>query len=182
MNRKQVASLCFLVVESGDMQQVLRRLLQDLGAARIGMARTDAEARRRVLADKPDVLIVAHRPPAIDGIALARWLRAAAEPGMQEAAIIMTTAHTAPAQVHAARDAGVNAFLAKPISIEALDRRLAAAVANRRPFVRTAGFVGPDRRRSDPAGYAGPRRREGERPMAPDEPDDDAASIAELDI
>lgn len=182
MNRKQIASLRFLVAESGDMQQVLRRLLVDLGASRIGLARADEEARRRILTDKPDVVIVAHRPPAIDGVALTRWIRAAAAPAIQEAAVIMTTAQTEPAQVRAARDAGVNAFLARPVSIEALDRRITAAVAGRRPFVRAADYAGPDRRRTDAADYAGPRRRDGERPAAPPPHEDDATDLAELDI
>jgi len=182
MNRKQIASLQFLVAESSDMQQVLRRLLTDLGAARIGLARADDEARRRILTDKPDVVIVAHRPPAIDGIALTRWIRAAAAPAIQEAAVIMLTARTEPALVHAARDAGVSAFLAKPVSIEALDRRITAAVTARRPFVRAADYVGPDRRRNDAADYAGPGRRDGERTAISPPPEDDATDLAELDI
>jgi hypothetical protein len=28
-----------------------------------------------------------------------------------------------------------------------------------RPFIRTAGYFGPDRRRHNPADYSGPRRR-----------------------
>ena len=53
-----------------------------------------------------------------------------------------------------ARDAGVNEFLAKPISAKALYQRFAANIDNPRPFIRTKHYFRPDGRRQ----YTGPPR------------------------
>jgi two-component system, chemotaxis family, chemotaxis protein CheY len=58
-----------------------------------------------------------------------------------------------------ARDAGVNEFLAKPLTARGVIERIHQVVENPRPFVRSDDYFGPDRRRrADPA-YRGPKRR-----------------------
>jgi hypothetical protein len=61
--------------------------------------------------------------------------------------------------VSAAIDAGVNTFLAKPISARSLADHVSAALNDRRSYIRTSSFFGPDRRRRTPPDYAGPFRR-----------------------
>ena len=57
-----------------------------------------------------------------------------------------------------ARDAGINEFLAKPVSVKAVMTRLTSVIENPRPYVRTKLYFGPCRRRR--AGeYQGPERR-----------------------
>ena len=51
--------------------------------------------------------------------------------------------------VREARDAGANGFLAKPISVDVLRKRLTATLAENREFIRSNGYTGPDRRRRD---------------------------------
>ena len=58
----------------------------------------------------------------------------------------MLTGFTELHRVKQARDAGVTAFLAKPISAAALYRRLCTVIDDQRPFVRVGDFIGPDRR------------------------------------
>ena len=71
----------------------------------------------------------------------------------------MVTGHTERARVEAARDAGVTEFLAKPITTQNLLTRLIEVVERPRPFIRCAGYFGPDRRRHKAEDYAGPWRR-----------------------
>ena len=74
--------------------------------------------------------------------------------------IIMLSAFTEAFRITEARDAGVNEFLAKPVSPKALYQRIVAVIEKPRPFVRTATYFGPCRRRQTlgpPAGY--PERR-----------------------
>ena len=74
--------------------------------------------------------------------------------------IIMLTGFTELHRVKQARDTGVTAFLAKPISAAALYRRLCTVIDDHRPFVRVGDFFGPDRfalRRE--ASYLGVERR-----------------------
>ena len=54
------------------------------------------------------------------------------------------------ADVHEARNAGVDEFLAKPVDARRLLDRIVAAVARSRPFVESEAYVGPDRRRAEP--------------------------------
>jgi DNA-binding response OmpR family regulator len=80
----------------------------------------------------------------------------------------MLSGHTELQRICEARDAGVNEFLAKPISARALYSRMMSLIANPRPFVRTATYFGPDRRRRDvgpPEGVA--ERRGTGRPYPP---------------
>ena len=69
-----------------------------------------------------------------------------------------------------ARDVGVNEFLSKPVTARGVLERIAQVVDNPRPFVRSAGYFGPDRRRRADPNYNGPRRRASDRGSA-DQPD-----------
>jgi two-component system, chemotaxis family, chemotaxis protein CheY len=75
--------------------------------------------------------------------------------------IIMLSGHSEKNRVMQARDAGVTEFLAKPIAAKALYERILSVVLNPRPFIRTATFFGPDRRRNVNPNYFGPERRKG---------------------
>ena len=57
------------------------------------------------------------------------------------------SAFTERGQVAAARDAGANAFLAKPVSARDIYDHLTAVVEANRAFVRAEHYAGPDRRR-----------------------------------
>jgi hypothetical protein len=61
------------------------------------------------------------------------------------------------------RDAGVDEFLAKPISPLAMRQRLEMVVETPRPFIDCSVYLGPCRRRKNPADYYGAKRRAGER-------------------
>lgn len=84
----------------------------------------------------------------------------------------MLTGYTEHQQVVEARDAGVNEFLAKPISAKPLYQRLAAIIDNPRSFVRTKSYFGPDRRRQNlgpPRGISERRKDELARAAASEE-------------
>lgn len=61
--------------------------------------------------------------------------------------IVVVTAYTELQHVTRARDCGVNEYLAKPVSAKSIYARICSLVDNVRPFIRCAGFFGPDRRR-----------------------------------
>jgi DNA-binding response OmpR family regulator len=77
------------------------------------------------------------------------------------ARIVMMSRCTKCRQVLAARDAGVDALLVKPLSRAGLLAGIRAVIDNPRPFSRTEGYFGPDRRRKQ-IGHDGPERRKGE--------------------
>ncbi len=101
----------------------------------------------------------------LDGIDFVKLVRTARDSPNPYVPIIMLSGYTEYRRVVEARDAGVNEFLAKPISAKALYQRFAAIIDNPRPFIRTESYFGPDRRRQN----MGPPRGSAERRAAPEE-------------
>ncbi len=73
--------------------------------------------------------------------------------------IIMLTGHTDLHRVCEDRDAGVNEFLAKPISVQTLCSRLVSLIEYPRPFIRTKTYFGPCRRRRNLGAPRGMKER-----------------------
>ena len=70
----------------------------------------------------------------------------------------MLTGHTALDHVMQARDAGINEFIAKPVSVKTMISRLSSIIEHPRPYVRTTVYFGPCRRRRQDE-HRGPERR-----------------------
>jgi DNA-binding response OmpR family regulator len=102
--------------------------------------------------------------PIFDGLELIQMIRQPGGNSNPFVPIVMLTGHTERTRVTAARDAGITEFLAKPISAKGLYQRIFSIVAHPRPFIKTATYFGPDRRRTMNSTYAGPERRRGGEP------------------
>jgi two-component system chemotaxis response regulator CheY len=63
--------------------------------------------------------------------------------------VIVLTASSDLETVAAARDAGANEFLARPLVLGRLLTRLTHTMSQPRPFVRSEGYIGPERRRKE---------------------------------
>lgn len=113
----------------------------------------------RIAVSRPDILVinsVGRLPSALTIARAIRDRRAFPDPFM---AIIMVMANVTRERVLLARDAGVDEFLAFPFSPKALYQRIASIVLDRRGFVATPTYFGPDRRRGAMAQYLGANRR-----------------------
>jgi two-component system, chemotaxis family, chemotaxis protein CheY len=153
------AEISALIVEdNAHMRAIIFTLLHALGVPDIRQAADGAEAHALLSQWRPDLIIVDQNMKPVNGIEFARSLRRL-QGGSFDTPIIMLTAHTERTVVEAARDAGVDEILAKPISAKALLARINAVTYERRGFVRSEQFVGPDRRRRTPRNYIGPKRR-----------------------
>ncbi|MDX2235388.1 MAG: response regulator [Hyphomonadaceae bacterium] len=148
-----------IVDDNAHMRTIVYTLLHALGVADIRQASDGAEANILLEEWRPDVIIVDQNMQPMNGTAFSRMLRRTSQ-NCYDTPIIMLTAHTERSIVEAARDAGIDEILAKPISAKALLARLNAVTHERRAFVRAPGYIGPDRRRRTKANYMGPRRRE----------------------
>jgi two-component system chemotaxis response regulator CheY len=161
MPKANLSQLSVLIVDdSPHMRRLLNAMLGAMGLTKINTAEDGAEALKTIAADPPDIVVTDADMRPMDGIELVRRLRAGENPDDPHTPVIMVTGHCERSWVEDARDVGVDEFLAKPITAEALHRRLAEVILNPRPFVRTEEYVGPDRRRRDNAAYRGPKRRE----------------------
>jgi two-component system, chemotaxis family, chemotaxis protein CheY len=71
----------------------------------------------------------------------------------------MIKGHSNRDLVNQARDAGVTEFMVKPVTAKSLFDRIVSIIDRPRPFVRTKGFFGPDRRRTRGKPFVGENRR-----------------------
>jgi CheY-like chemotaxis protein len=149
-----------LVVDDNKQMRVLvRELLRALEMRVCDEAADPEEGLKLLKSLRHDLVITDLAMGKMDGIAFARRIRTMPENPHPTVPIIMMTGHAEMSRVAAAIDAGVNTFLAKPISARSLAEHVSAALNDRRPFVRTATFYGPDRRRRESPDYQGPFRR-----------------------
>ncbi len=83
--------------------------------------------------------------------------------------ILLTAGRVSREVVEAARDAGADGFLAKPIDETVFGNSVAAVLKRPRKFVESGVYRGPERRRRERP-YDGPKRRQPAEPAAgPDE-------------
>jgi len=149
-----------IVEDNAHMRTLLRSLLNALGIGEICEAVDGGQAFTDLHRVKPDLVLTDLSMKPVDGIVFTQQIRNSPESPNPYLPVVMITGHTERERVLAARDAGVTEFLAKPITAQNLFLRIAEIVDRPRPFVRCAGYFGPDRRRHDDAFHPGPWRRQ----------------------
>jgi CheY-like chemotaxis protein len=155
------SGLTALVVDENSYQRSISiDLLRTMGFRRIFAASNTASAWDQLLATDPNIILVEWIKGATDGLDFVRRIRQSEEAPNRAVKIFMLTARGALTEVETARRAGVDGYLRKPISALALQQRVRLVVNKPQPFVVTASYVGPCRRRDRPgAKYTGPLRR-----------------------
>jgi CheY-like chemotaxis protein len=94
-----------------------------------------------------------------DQAELMRRLRRVGLRSVQEIPVIAILARADMDTVLLARDSGVNAVLARPLSAAQLLDKLSWAISTDIPFIRSQEYIGPDRRRFRGVEYDGQERR-----------------------
>mgnify|MGYP003575878918 CR=1 FL=1 len=141
------------------MRAITAAVLQSAGIRKLREA-TDGAAALEVLREHPvDLVIVDFNMFPLDGVEFTRLVRNSPDSANPYLPIIMMTGHSEKSRVYEARDAGVTEFVVKPITAKAILDRIQAVIFRPRPFVKTDGYFGPDRRRVQSTTYAGPWRR-----------------------
>lgn len=163
----------FLVVDdSAFSRSIVKLILRTLGAepANIHETANGFDALKALETFKPDIAIVDYMMESMDGIELTKTIRRKEGVKFQTIPIIMLSAYSEMGLVSKARNAGVNEYLAKPVSVEDLYLRIEEVIRRPRKFVFAENFCGPDRHRHPDEDYDGPRRRESDRQNEVDEP------------
>ena len=161
MTGVDLSALDVLVVDDHvPMRRILKSVLDHFGIVKVREARDGTEALTVLATFKPDVVITDYLMDPMDGVELTQAIRDGDTPLSPFTPIIMVSAFTEMERIFKARDAGINEFLAKPISARLLFYRLRAVAEKPRPYVRTSDFFGPDRRRRAFDGYGIERRSE----------------------
>ncbi len=141
------------------MRTLVSSVLTAIGVGHVTECADSTEALDALNKTAVDIAIIEHRLSPIDGLELARRVRDAGASAHAYLPIIMLTGSVSRDLVLQARDAGINEFVAKPMTAQALLNRLNAVIFRPRAFVKTADYFGPDRRRKQDELYEGPWRR-----------------------
>jgi len=153
--------LKILVVDDNHhMRVLLTEILRAIGVKHIFEASDGAQGLQMMKGHDVDIIMTDLSMQPLDGIDFTRLIRRSKDSPNQMCPIIMITGHSTLQRVHAARDAGVNEFLAKPLTAKGVIERITQVIDNPRPYVKTEDYFGPDRRRRADPNYQGPFRRE----------------------
>jgi len=147
-----------VVDDNAHMRKLVVTILQAFGTLQIFEAASGEQALALMRDAQPDVIVLDWVMEGMSGLEFAKEVRTSPNTPNPFVPIIMLTGHTALDHVRQARDAGVNEFLAKPVSVKAILTRLIAVIEHPRPYVRTKAYFGPCRRRRGDE-YRGPERR-----------------------
>ena len=90
---------------------------------------------------------------------LVRFLRTHPKSPARRLPIIVASTRAHAGDIAAARDLGVHAYVAKPVSAADLYQHVATVLRHPRRFIEGPTYTGPDRRRPHPQPYHGPERR-----------------------
>ena len=148
-----------VVDDNAHMRKLVAAILRAFGVLDIYEAADGERAWTLLREAQPDVIVLDWMLEGMSGLDFTIKLRTSAETPNPFVPIIMLTGHTHIDRVRQARDAGVNEFLAKPVSVNALLSRLISVIEHPRPYVRTKSYFGPCRRRRIADQYGGPERR-----------------------
>lgn len=160
MTEYNIERLNVLVVDDNrHMRFLVRMILKSLGVRDIMEAEEGESAIKTLSNFDADIVICDWNMQPMDGIAFTREMRSGSDSPNRYVPIILLTGHTELTRVREARDAGVNEFLAKPISATSIYSRIRSIIEKPRQFIRAEGYFGPDRRRRDTKDYPGPFRR-----------------------
>ena len=149
-----------VVDDNAHMRKLVVTIFQAFGTLQIYEAENGERALAILREANPDVVILDWMMEGMSGLDVIKQIRTAPNTPNPFVPVIMLTGHTHITHVRQARDAGVNEFLAKPVSVNALMKRLISVIEHPRPYVRTKAYFGPCRRRREEE-YRGPERRAG---------------------
>jgi CheY-like chemotaxis protein len=145
---KLVRSLGVLVVEDNVyMRKVIRNLLTTIGIKHVTEASDGLEGLEAIRQVTPDVVLLDWEMPLLNGAELVRIVRSPGVFPTPDLPIVVLSAHGERWRVVEAMRLGVNEYLVKPVSAQALYARMVAIVTNPRPIVQRDGYYGPQPRR-----------------------------------
>lgn len=144
----EISRLKVLIVDDHmTIRRMLGQIMYELGVKEFQTAENGKDALEVLEDFRPDIVILDHVMEPIDGTMLTRIIRAGGAPCHNQVPIIMISGHTSRELIEGARDAGINEFLAKPLSIQTITSRIKSVLAAPRDFVDAQDYYGPDRRR-----------------------------------
>lgn len=148
------------------MMGILSGILRSFRFQSVNVLGNSEEAWTRLTGEqrlKADIILIDWNAHPLNGETFVRQLRRADNHALAETPVIAIIANADRDVVFAARDSGCNVVLLRPFSAaQLLDKVMWTLGQEDTPFIRSEGYVGPDRRRFRAAEYLGEKRRIGE--------------------
>lgn len=158
-----------LVAEDNEHFRLLvRTVLKALGIRHVEEATDGAGAFERLRAFPADLVIADWKMAPMNGLDFARAVRLDAGSPNPFLPMIMISGYADARLMADARDAGINEFMAKPISARMLMARVVVVLQRPKAFVRAGGYFGPDRRRRPMVHWGSERRLKQEAFITPE--------------
>lgn len=155
-----IATQSVLVADAvSHTRNLVADVLRSLGYYAILHARDGKELLELTIEYEPSIVITTSRLPGLSGLEFTRLVRAGHKSISRLLSIIVMTDTPTKAFLDAAQASGVDEMLARPFTAHALDVRIKAVIERPRPFIDSAIYVGPCRRRRMIGDYDGPMRR-----------------------
>ncbi len=143
-----VRSLGVLVIDGSQfMRRIVRNCLLNVGVKEIYEAGDGIAGLEAIRTIGPDVVILEWELPLLGGAELARIVRSPEVFPIPDVPIIMLSSHGERWRVIEAARIGINEYLVKPVSAQALFDRMVSITAKPRPNVRVGAYYGPAPRR-----------------------------------
>ena len=128
----ELGVLSVLVVEDNEVNAIVVEGFLDHMGHEVSVVTTGEEAVRAVRDRPVDVVLMDISLPGMDGVEATRRIRNLDRPDLSELPIIAMSAHVFQNEISHVLDAGMNAFVGKPVSPERLAEALAQVVLRRR--------------------------------------------------
>ena len=126
-----------LVVDGNSTsRKIITELLHEIGVGHTDVAADGAEAIERLRTFPADIMLCDLHMAPLDGIELTRLIRNANDSPNPYLPIMVLTADATQLQMTNAMNAGVNAFMRKPVKMNVLHSKLFATFANPLVYVR----------------------------------------------
>jgi two-component system, chemotaxis family, chemotaxis protein CheY len=143
-----------------NISRTMRTALRGMGVRRVHLAADENGIMEGFATADPVVAIIyVEGAEKDDGLERLRWLRRAPNSPKREIPVVVASQSRDIATIQAVINAGGHEYALFPASGDQLLKKITAARNSSRPFIETADYVGPcRRRRADPL-YKGPERR-----------------------
>jgi two-component system, cell cycle response regulator DivK len=115
-----------IVEDHPDMRDLLGCIVEGMGYVPVKVSGGE-DGLNKAIAEKPNLILLDMRMPVMDGLEVARRLRA--NPETKEIPILATTALFRSDDLNACLEAGCNAYLVKPFGVRDLQRKIRELLA-----------------------------------------------------
>jgi CheY-like chemotaxis protein len=129
--------------------KILIQIVRGFGASKFVHCTSITEAQKCVEQNELHLVLINANLKDAGIYDFINWLRRYHQPPNCYASIVLIAGHTPRSTVERARDSGANIILAKPVSPMSVLERLVWTARDKRDYVKSDTYVGPDRRFHD---------------------------------